>query len=111
MVSAQVILENAKEFAKSQGRLGHSPAERLKDGSIVLCAGSCIARSLIEFYGDAAALEEFDAKVLAADKFNFLPSIFRTYGLSQAAAIEAVRENDLRNSSDRLPWFLSLRTI
>jgi hypothetical protein len=103
-----VILKRAKALARSQGRLGRSPAERSDDGTIALCAGSCIARSAIELYGDAASLELFDRAVLGAEKLTLLPAVFRKYGLSEATARYAVAQNDTRSSTDRLQWFLSL---
>jgi hypothetical protein len=107
-IDADLILRRAKALAIGQGVLGRSPAERADDGSIALCAGSCVARAAIELYGDVASLKAFDQAVLNADKLTLLPAVFRRYGLSEAAARRAINQNDLRCGADRLRWFLSL---
>jgi hypothetical protein len=105
------VLNRAKEIANAQGRLASSPAERSSDGRLVLCAASCIALAAIEQNSAVISAAEFGRRVLTEDKATFIPSLFEAHGLGAERARNAMRENDNRDPSARLPWFNTLDAI
>lgn len=102
------ILRKAQQLATTQGRLATSPAGLNKDGTVTLCAASCIAKVAIELSGDADAAADFDRRVLTQDKDSFVPALFQKYGLSAEQAKQIMLENDSQSESARLAWFQSL---
>lgn len=108
-MNSQQILRQAQITAMAQGALGLSPLEVDEGGRRLLCAGSCVARAAIEMHGDQRALQEFDSRVSLEDKDVYLPSIFGKYGLSPGAARRMLKENDRRDSTERLDWFCALK--
>jgi len=104
----RVVMKRAKHIANSQGTLAASPAEIGEDGTLTLCAASCIARAAIELYGDSNHVREFEARVVSEDKLEYLPALFRQLGLSEHLARATLAENDSRPESSRLDWFNAL---
>jgi len=101
------VLDRAKAHARLQGRLGNSPGEFSFSGAPVLCAAACVARAALGLR-DEAMLLDFDRRVLAEDKFTYLPHVFEACGLDGEDAVALIKENDKRQGTERLAWFESL---
>ena len=110
-MSYSEILRRAQKMAIAQGLLATSPAILNADGTVTLCAASCIAKAAVELSGDRDAMAEFNQLVIAEDKEFFVESIFMKYGLSIEHAKQIMLENDVRSESARLTWFQSLRSL
>ena len=102
------VLDRAKQIADAQGRLADSPAEYDATGKLTLCAGSCIAKAILEAYHDQDALKNFERMLVTEDKLRFIPGIFQKYGFDPEKAKNVIKENDLRNEPGRSQWFRSL---
>lgn len=105
------ILRRAKEIANRQGRLASSPAEQLSDGSLVLCAASCIAKAAIELDNRLLLPEDFDQRILHSDKSEFIPTVFDACGLDAARALTVMIQNDNQEPTERLSWFNALQSL
>ena len=110
-MNTTAMLQRAKEIANRQGRLANSPGERSRNGQIILCAASCIARAAIEIDSNVMSPKEFYSRVLRYDKKKLVPHIFNAISLDGNRALKLMVENDNRSPNTRLAWFNSLETI
>lgn len=104
------VLDRAKAIARLQGRLGDSPGEPTPEGVPALCAASCVARAALSL-SDGKMLPDFDQRVLQEDKFAYLPAVFQACGLNGEDAVTLIKENDMREGTERLAWFEALVAI
>jgi len=104
------VLSRAKEIAATQGRLANSPADR-EQGRITLCAGSCIAKSMIETNLDHHFIPDFERLLMTDDKFSVIPYVFERYGFDPEKAREVIKENDKKTEPERSAWFRSLSCL
>jgi hypothetical protein len=105
------VLDRAKQIAVLQGTLANSPADYDQIGRLTLCAGSCIAKAIIEASNDTELLRDFERLLLSEDKLAFIPYVFQKHGFDAEAARRVIQENDLRAEPERSSWFGSLASL